>query len=201
VTVRVPLTAPEQLPAAVAAVREALAGGHVIAIPTESSYGLAVDPRNATAVERVFRLKGRPARKPLPVLAASLEQAEGLVAVPEPWRLRLTAAWPAPLTVVLPVLAGGGRTLAVRVPAHALLRAVLARVGPLTATSANPSGAEPALTADEVEERLGDVGLIVDGGRTPGGPPSTLIDASVTPPRLIRQGRWRCPRGWGVKTA
>lgn len=202
---RVALTAPAHLPATVAAVREALAAGQVVALPTESSYGLGVDPHDAAAVERVYRLKGRAGDKPLPVVAASLEQVEEVAAIPSAWRRRLASVWPAPLTVVLPSRGGTivepPGTVAVRVPAHALLRALLARVGPLTATSANPSGTSPATTAEEVEGRLGDgVGLIVDGGHTSGGLPSTLIDAAVSPPRLLRAGPWNPPRAWGVKT-
>ena len=168
----VPFTLPAHLPVAVAAVREALARHGVIALPTETFYGLAVDPRDAAAVARVFALKGREAGKALLVVAASVAQVGELADLDASRAAALAGAWPAPLTVVLPVrrpLAAVGGTVAVRVPEHALLRSLLARVGPLTATSANRSGAPPATTAGEVAAALADeVDLLLDGGPTPG---------------------------------
>jgi L-threonylcarbamoyladenylate synthase len=162
-----------------------------------------VVPSDGDAVARIFALKGRSAQKALPVAGASLAQLSGLVRVPERWRERLEAAWPAPVTVVLPTvvpLPSGGATLAVRVPDHALLRALLEAVGPLTVTSANPSGAAPLARAGEVASALGpDLALLLDGGDTPGGVPSTLVDLTGEHPRLLRQGSWTPPPGWGVK--
>ncbi len=118
----------------------------VIALPTESSYGLAVDPRSAEGVERIFRLKGRAPDQPLPVVAADRAQIEALgTSLDDPVLDRLADLWPAPLTLLLPLrndlpaAAGTGR-LAVRVPAHERLRGLLSSLGrPLTATSANRS--------------------------------------------------------------
>ncbi len=199
-----PFRVAADLPLAVAAVREALARGEVVAVPTESSYGLAVRPDDLDAVARVFDLKGRDAGKALLVIAGSVEQAEELVEIADPWRERLGGAWPAPLTAVLPArrpLPAGGATLAVRVPAHVLLRRLLLRVGPLTATSANRAGEPPAESAADVVSALGDsVGLILDGGRCPGGAPSTLVDCCVQPPRVLRAGAWTPDPAWGLKT-
>ncbi len=188
------------LPAAVAAAREALAGHGVIALPTETFYGLAVAPDDAEAVARVFAVKGREVGKALPVVAASLDQVDALVVLDATRRAALAAVWPAPLTVVLPLrrpLAAAAGTLAVRVPDHALLRSLLARVGPLTATSANRSGAPPCHSAAAVAEALGgEVDMLLDGGATPGGSPSTLLDWTADRPVLLRPGAWSLPPIW-----
>jgi L-threonylcarbamoyladenylate synthase len=199
-TARLPFSTAADLPAAVAAVREVLARHGVVALPTETFYGLAVDPHDRIAVARVFDLKGREATKALLVVAASLQQVERLVVLDPRRRAALAAAWPAPLTVVLPLaapLAAAAGSLAVRVPAHPLLRSLLARVGPLTATSANRSGAPPCATADTVAAALGgEVDLLLDGGATPGGAPSTLVDWTGERPAAQRVGAWPLPPDW-----
>jgi L-threonylcarbamoyladenylate synthase len=196
----VPFTLPSHLPAAVAAVREALSRHGVIALPTETFYGLAVDPYDETAVARVFAIKGRDAAKALLVVVADVAQAEGVAALDEVRRAALAALWPAPLTVVLPArrpLAAAGATVAVRVPAHPLLRSLLARVGPLTATSANRGGAPPCAAATAVRDALADdVDLILDGGPTAGGSPSTLVDWTGDRPLLLRPGAFAVPPSW-----
>ena len=132
-------------------VRTALVDGRILAIPTESSYGLAVDPRSVAGVEAIYRLKERERGKPLPVVAGNLEQAIDL-GVERNDAIRMAEThWPAALTVVAPLRAGlsvpaaaGGDTLAVRVPDHDRLRTLLQALGhPLTATSANRSGEPP----------------------------------------------------------
>jgi L-threonylcarbamoyladenylate synthase len=201
--VRLPFNGEVDLPAAVGAVREAVAGHGVVAVPTETFYGLSVVPSDVVAVARIFALKGRSAEKALPVAGASLAQLSAFVRVPERWRERLEAVWPGPVTVVLPTVAplpAGFATLAVRVPDHPLLRALLEAVGPLTVTSANRSGGAPLARAGEVASALGhDLALLLDGGDTPGGVPSTLVDLTGEHPRLLRQGAWTPPSGWGVK--
>jgi len=205
VTHRLRFSGAADLPAAVAAVAEAAERHAVVAVPTETFYGLAVPPDDAEAVQRLLEAKGRPAEKALPVVGASLEQLEALVAVPATVRRYLSAVWPAPLTAVLPLkvpVAWRGETLAVRVPAHPLLRALLARLGPRTATSANRSGAPPARCAGEVEAALGAaVDLLLDGGTTSGGAPSTIVDFTTFPPILLRPGVFAVPEAWGVKSA
>jgi len=163
----------------------AAARGAVLAVPTESSYGLAVDPRNRAAVEAVYRVKGREAGKPLPVVVAGADQLALLGVDPADSRaVRLAGCWPGAVSGVLPLRPGapdlpaaaGERTVAVRVPDHPLLLEVLAAAGPLTATSANPSGEPPLLDPESVAALLdGRDALVVDGGRLGGGPPSTLV--------------------------
>ena len=180
-------------------VRAALAEGRILAIPTESSYGLAVDPRSAAGVEAIYRLKERERGKPLPVVAASLEQALDLGIEPNEAIRVAEAHWPAPLTVVAPLRAGlsvpaaaGGDTLAVRVPDHDRLRALLRVLGhPLTATSANRSGEPPACDLADLEPILGDSGALAIGGeRAPGGLASTVVSWSSAGLRVLRRGRF-----------
>ncbi|HEV7668546.1 MAG TPA: L-threonylcarbamoyladenylate synthase [Thermoanaerobaculia bacterium] len=191
------------------------ARGGVIAFPTESSYGLGVDPSNAAAVAEVERIKRRstsktdadaePAGKPMPVVIAGLDQlsALGIDADSAPVR-RFAALWPAPLTAVLPLGEGtdisaarGSRTLAVRIPDHPELRALLAAIGPLTATSANRTGEPPLLSASAVAALLEEAGIAdaaVVAGEAPGGPPSTLAALDGDRIRILRQGPFPAER-------
>jgi L-threonylcarbamoyladenylate synthase len=201
---RLPFADERDLSAALKAMLKARQGHGVVALPTETFYGLAVPPDDPVAVARVFSIKGRPAEKALPVVAATVAQLGPLVVFPEAWRGRLEAAWPAPLTVVLPSRTGlaGGGNVAVRVPAHPLLRALLASVGPLTATSANRSGGAPLSRPQDVARLLGaGLALLLDGGEAPGGLPSTVVELTGELPRLLRQGAWQVPSEWGVKGA
>jgi len=176
--------------------RELMARAGILAIPTESSYGLGVDPRSAAGVEAIYRLKGRERGKPLPVVAAGRDQLATLPLGPLPVALeRAMSLWPAPLSLVLPLAAAlpaaaGGTTVAVRVPAHPLLRELLAALGtPLTATSANAAGEAPALAPDSVAALLaGADAAVVDGGTLPGGPPSTLAAWEAGEWRVLRPG-------------
>ena len=180
-------------------VKQALAEGRVLAVPTESSYGLAVDPRSAAGVDAIYRIKERERGKPLPVVAASLTQAVELGVEPNEAVRMAAVHWPAPLTVVAPLRSGvsvpaaaGGRTLAVRVPAHERLRGLLRALGhPLTATSANRSGAPPICDLPGLEPILGDAGAVVVGGeQAPGGPPSTVVSWTSAGLRVLRRGRF-----------
>ncbi len=171
---------------------EIIARGGVVAVPTETFYGLAVDPRQPAAVARIFEIKGRPATLALPMVAASLEQVVALCGPLDAATERAARAfWPGPLSLV--VATGDNRTVAVRVPAHDFVRALAERAGTmLTSTSANKTGQPPAETAEAVRASLGGlVDLIVDGGRTPGGKPSTIADlrgVDGASPRLLRDG-------------
>ena len=174
--------------------------GGVAAVPTETFYGLAVDPTNECGVSRVFEIKGRDDGKPLLVLFADRAQLDALGVAAEPARLdRFLRIWPAPLTVVLPLrspiaASRGGATLAVRMPAAPRLRELLSAVGPLTGTSANRSGDPPLADPDAVARALGsDLELVVDDGPTAGGDPSTLIDATREALRVLRRGAVRWP--------
>jgi L-threonylcarbamoyladenylate synthase len=182
-----------------------LARGGVLALPTESSYGLGVDPRHRTGVETIYRIKGRAAEKALPVVVAGRGQLAGLGIDPDlPILIPLSACWPGPLTVVLPLTktepripaAAGQRTLAVRIPGHAGLRGLLAALGHgLTATSANRSGEPPVLDPDAAAALLaGEDAMVVDGGRLPGGAPSTLVAIEESGPVVLRAGSFPVER-------
>jgi len=182
--------------------RDLLARGGVLAIPTESSYGLAVDPRNPAGVEAIYRIKEREAGKPLLVVVAGREQLAALGVDPNPDIVeRLLALWPAPLTAVLPIerplpASAGTRTLAVRVPDHPELRGLLTALGHgLTATSANRSGGEPILDPEELGGLLaGEDAIVVDGGVLPGGPPSPLVAIEGGGLKVLRTGRFPAER-------
>ena len=170
--------------------------GEVLAVPTETYYGLGVNPFDAAAVSRVLSLKGRPDGKPILLLIGDQGQLEDLVAsVPPVARVLIEAYWPGPLTLVLPasgelpesVTAGTG-TVGVRHTSCAALAEVLRHTGPLTGTSANRSGEPPVQTAAEVERTIGAmVDVIVDGGTTPGGLASTVLDV-CDGVQMIREG-------------
>jgi L-threonylcarbamoyladenylate synthase len=177
---------------------EVLRGDGVVAIPTETVYGLAADVTNPRAVARVFAIKGRPADHPLIVHAAGLAALEGYVATITP-HLRALAArfWPGPLTAIVArgprtplAVTGGQETVAVRVPDHPLTHAILAALGrPLVAPSANRFGHVSPTSAAHVRADLGDaVDLIVDGGTTRVGVESTIVDLTASVPAILRAG-------------
>lgn len=171
--------------------------GGVVAYPTDTFYGLAADPRNPAAVARLFAIKGRAPGQAIPLIAA--DEAQAMAAVEFDARsLRLARAfWPGPLSLVLPACAvickdarAGDGTVAVRVPASDAARAIARGFGfCITATSANLSGEEPTTSAAAARAALvGVVDLVLDGGETPGGDPSTLVDVRGEAPRLVRDG-------------
>ncbi|MEM1183033.1 MAG: L-threonylcarbamoyladenylate synthase [Acidobacteriota bacterium] len=175
--------------------------GGVLAIPTESSYGLACDPRHAGGVEAIYRLKTRDRGKPLPVVAADLDQL-GMLGIDtgSPAVVAASSLWPGAFSAVVPFApelawpaAADGATLAVRVPAHGGLRDLLSGLGsPLTATSANAAGDPPLLEPEELARWLRGSAVpvtLVDGGVLPGGPPSTLAAPEPDGWRVIRPGR------------
>jgi L-threonylcarbamoyladenylate synthase len=173
-----------------------LADGLVVAYPTDTLYGLAVDPRNAAAVRRLFELKGRAETSPLTLIASDMAQvhaAGGMTAVAE----RLAARWwPGPLTILIearpivaPAALAGGRTVGIRVPDDAIATILARDFGfCITATSANRSGAAAAVSAAEVIAALPDVDAVLDAGRAPGGSPSTIVDAAQPELTLVRAG-------------
>lgn len=179
------------------AVRAVRAGG-VIALPTDTLYGLAADPSQADAVARLFAIKGRTAERALPLIAADAEQVAARLGVLPRLADRLARRfWPGPLTLLVrapawlaPFVSGGTGKVGVRVPAHAVARALCAACGlPLTATSANVSGAAPSADPDDIERVLGDrIDVLVDAGTTPGGAPSTIVDVTGEVPVLVRAG-------------
>jgi L-threonylcarbamoyladenylate synthase len=180
--------------------REVLASGGVAALPTETFYALAADPTSERGVSRIFEIKGRDDEKPLLVLFSSRAQLETLGVAAGPDLLdRLFRLWPAPLTAVLPFRAPiaasrGPAILGVRMPASAGVRELLDSVGPLTGTSANRSGTLPLVDPDDVADALGsDLDVLIDGGPAPGGEPSTVVDATRDPPKVVRQGAFPWP--------
>jgi L-threonylcarbamoyladenylate synthase len=195
------------------AVRAIRAGG-VIAMPTDTLYGLAVDPRRADAVARIFAVKGRGAENALPLIAADEAQViAGFGALPISAARLAARFWPGPLTLLFaaprslaPAVNGGTGRVGVRVPDHSVARALCRACGSvLTATSANVSGEPPSADPDEVARAIGDrIDVLVDAGRTRGGPPSTIVDASGGVPVIVRAGAiaaeeieacWRAGRG------
>lgn len=185
---------PELLRRAVALLRQ----GALVAFPTDTVYGVAALVWDVTAVGRLYTVKQRPADKAIPVLLADLadlaQVSRGLPSAA--WRLA-ERFWPGPLTLVVPraeripdVVTAGGDSVAVRIPDHALARDLIRRSGaPLATTSANLAGAADCVTADQVAAQLGDrVALILDGGRCPGGVPSTVVDLTGAEPVVLREG-------------
>jgi len=175
------------------AAAEAVASGGVILIPTESFYGLGVDPARAEAVARVAELKGRPGDLGLPVVCCDWNQVDFLVEIPPGHRVKLSRLWPAALSVIAaarrPLPAARAGTLAVRIPAHSHLRALLYRTGPLTATSANGHGEPPGVRVEEALQSLrGTPDLVLDGGELAGGRVSTMVDLSSEEGRVVRPG-------------
>ncbi len=187
-------------PSEIALLTRVLRDGGVAAIPTETFYALAADPANAAGVERVMAIKRRDPGKPLLVLFGERRQLAALGVAARPEGLdRFFAVWPSALTVVLPLsvpipASRGALSLGVRMPAHDALRELLARVGPVTGTSLNRSGEAPCAHADDVARVLEDeIDVLVDGGATPGGLASTLLDATREPPVVLRRGAFPWP--------
>lgn len=181
-----------------AAAAALLRAGELVAFPTDTVYGVGAIAWDRAAVARLYTAKLRSADKAIPLLLADSADLDLVAAGVSPAARRLAERfWPGPLTLVVPRAAGvpdevtaGGATVAVRVPDHPLARALIRLAGaPLATTSANLSGHPSPVTADEVAAQLaGRVALILDGGRCPGGVPSTLVDATGTPPRILRPG-------------
>lgn len=175
-----------------------LRGGGLVAIPTETVYGLAADAANEAAVRRIFEVKGRPADHPLIVHVAEASSLTHWAAhVPDTAAVLAAACWPGPLTLVVPkaahvldVVTGGRGTVGIRVPAHALTLRLLHRFGGgLAAPSANRFGRVSPTTAQHVRADLnGDIDLVLDGGPSPVGVESTIVDCTVHPPQILRPG-------------
>ena len=185
-------------PAALNAAATVLRRDGVVAFPTETFYGLAAAATSPGGIARVFSVKGRPETKPVLVLVDSIAMAESLAREISPVARALMAThWPGALTLVLPArpslpaaLTAGTATIGVRWPSHAVATGLVGTLGaPVTAPSANPTDAAAPRTAQEVlayfEDRLD---LVLDGGPTPGGAPSTVLDVTVEPPRVLRHG-------------
>jgi L-threonylcarbamoyladenylate synthase len=181
----------------VAAAAAAIVRGEIVAYPTETFYGLAVDALDEGALARLGVLKGREAEKAFPLLVSGREMLASLCSEVSPLAERLMAQhWPGPLTLALPARPGlpasivADGCVAVRVSPHPLAQALVVALGrPITATSANPAGAPPSRTASEVAAYFAaPICSILDGGATPGGRPSTLARVREERVEILRQG-------------
>jgi len=194
--VRVDLVAPQR-----DAIEEAakwILRGEVVAIPTDTLYGLAVDPFQTAAVERLFDVKGRAPDQAIPLIAADEAQVAASLTPLTGVAARLAEQyWPGALTLIIaasralsPRISAGSGTVGVRVPQHDVARAIARICGrPITATSANISGQPATADPNVVENTLGDrVELLIDTGMTAGGAPSTIVDVTTAEPRLVRAG-------------
>jgi len=177
---------------------EVLRGGGIVAYPTDTVYGLGADINNEDAVKKVFAAKARPLNMPMPVLIASAADAAALVEdQPDVAQVLMDKFWPGGLTIIFKrnaslkslALAGSGK-IGLRVPGQALTRKLIELTGsPIAGTSANLHDKPAALTAAQVKSQLGtSVDYILDGGACPGGVESTIIDVTVNPPAIVRQG-------------
>jgi L-threonylcarbamoyladenylate synthase len=172
--------------------------GGIVAVPTDTVYGIAADLALPDAIERLFAAKQRPPEKAVAVLLADADQAGELGVVSRAAAVLAAQFWPGGLTLVLPVrpearlprvLAAGAPTIGVRVPDHPAPRALASVLGPLPTTSANRSGEADARDAREILERLGDsLALVLDGGPIRGGPASTVVDCTLEWPSILREG-------------
>jgi L-threonylcarbamoyladenylate synthase len=172
--------------------------GKTVAFPTETFYALGVAAFQETAIQKVFAIKGRTFDQPLPLIIRGDSMLEEIAArVPDAARTLMRRFWPGPLTLIVeaskkipPLLTASTGTVAVRDSSHPLARLLVEIAGiPVTSTSANVSGDPSCASAEAVQAQIGDrLDLIIDGGPTPGGLPSTIVDLTVSPPRIVREG-------------
>ena len=187
---------PESWKNMIAETQKVLKAGGIIAFPTDTFYGLGADPYNKTAVEKIYTIKGRDPEKPLLLLIDSITKLDGLVEEISKTATKLIVSfWPGPLTMLFkpkPTIPKNITTglIGIRQPGNPITQKILAELNyPLTAPSANISGEDPTTTAEQVKDRFGNkVDLILDAGTCRGGEPSTLVDTTQTPIRLVRAG-------------
>ena len=170
--------------------------GSLVAIPTDTVYGLSVKYDDSSAIRRLYDVKERPANKAIPILVGDASALSEITSdFPPNARILAERFWPGALTLIVkrshkvPSVAAPGTTVAVRMPAHQWLLSLLILVGPLAVSSANLSGQPPNLTGPSVAAALGKhIDLIIDGGQAQEGKPSTIVDCSVRPPVVLRDG-------------
>lgn len=185
-----------QDPAALPSALSLLSGGGVIAFPTDTVYGLGALAFDAGAIQRLFEIKNRPQDQPIAILLGDPDDLPTVSLDISPAAKRLVAAfWPGPLTIVVPAHPGLPNNLSpspmigLRIPDHPAARELLNAAGPLAVTSANLSGREDTRTASQVLAQLGgQIPLILDGGQSPGGLPSTVIDLTGPQVQILRPG-------------
>lgn len=175
---------------------EILKMGGLVAFPTDTVYGVGALAFNGQAVESIYLAKDRPEEKAIPVLIADADELAKVCAMVPEIAVKLgTRFWPGPLTIVLPrhpdlpLAISSGPTVGVRIPNHPVARSLLRLAGPMAVTSANLSGKANPCDAQEVQDQLGGrIALIIDGGRTPGGVPSTVVDCTRQEVLILRAG-------------
>lgn len=175
---------------------EILRAGGLVAFPTDTVYGVGALAFDGKAVASIYAAKNRPVEKAIPVLIGESQDLEKVgIDIPTAARKLAARFWPGPLTILipkrphLPESVSATSTVGVRVPDHEVARALLRAAGPMAVTSANISGAQSPVTAQEVYEQLGGrIALIIDGGITPRGVPSTLVDCTTTELKILREG-------------
>jgi L-threonylcarbamoyladenylate synthase len=191
-------SSPDAIPRAL----EVLASGGLVAFPTDTVYGVGSLVFDGKAVEAIYLAKDRPVEKAIPVLLGDAEDLDKIASeVPAMARRLALRFWPGPLTLVvpkkltLPESVSATDTVGVRVPDHPVARALLRAAGPMAVTSANISGQASPSTAEEVLAQLGGrIELILDGGKTPGGVPSTVVDCTASEPVILRVGPVTLPQ-------
>jgi L-threonylcarbamoyladenylate synthase len=175
---------------------EILKCGSLVAFPTDTVYGVGALAFDEKAIRSIYTAKGRPVQKAIPILIGGPEDLGKVTVDIPPIAAKLAARfWPGPLTLVvpkhpnLPDVVSAGPTVGVRVPDHPVARGFLRAAGPMAVTSANISGGNSPKTAEEVSRQLnGRIPLILDGGETPGGVPSTVVNCLGTEPVILREG-------------
>ncbi|HVM71806.1 MAG TPA: L-threonylcarbamoyladenylate synthase [Anaerolineales bacterium] len=185
-----------QDPQALKRALEILNAGGLVAFPTDTVYGVGALAFDEAAVKRIYAAKDRPVEKAIPVLIGKLDDlAKVTREAPEMAKRLAERFWPGPLTLVvpkhpdLPETVSAAPTVGVRVPDHRVARELLSAAGPMAVTSANISGQPSPSTAQEVFAQLGGrIALIIDGGKTPGGVPSTVVDCCGSEPAILREG-------------
>jgi L-threonylcarbamoyladenylate synthase len=187
---------PAQQPGALLQALAVLQSGGLVAFPTDTVYGLAALAFNPSAVAQIYQVKDRPAEKALPVLIADPSDLVKVSQAVSPAADRLAACfWPGPLTLIvlkhpdLPKIVSDLPTVGVRIPDHPLVRLLLRLTGPMAVTSANLSGqASPSMALEVFAQLGGRIAMILDGGKTPGGVPSTVVDCTGAEARILREG-------------
>ncbi len=175
---------------------DVLRNGGLVAFPTDTVYGLAAPVQNEKSIERLYIVKGRTNTKAIAVLIGHVDQLKNVtVDLSESARKIAQHFWPGPLTMIvprhpaLPEILAPLPTIGVRIPDHPVALALLEAAGPLAVTSANMTGGKNTMTTKQVLKQLkGRIHLIIDGGRTPGGVPSTVIDCTTPAPEILREG-------------
>lgn len=175
---------------------DVLSTGGLVAFPTDTVYGVGALAFDGKAVESIYAAKDRPVEKAIPILISETGELEKVgVDIPDIALVLASRFWPGPLTILVPKRLGlpasvsATSTVGVRVPDHDAARALLRLAGPMAVTSANISGAQSPVSVEEVYEQLGGrIPLILDGGRTSGGDPSTLVDCTTPELKILREG-------------